>query len=324
MEERGRQAAPWVVGVAAQRFEETQPGGLMIKTYYHIGYKSSMLNIKSTKRSIDQVNEMMRVPVIALCSGSLTVLLGLTLFNIYYGPFAEFALLGYGPDYRGLRFVQAHAGVIRSAARAKTIPPIMIAAGIAVQSQWAGFPVDLFEVVEPYMSSGNANYSQGIAQMSEREIQSYVPGGDPLDSVDATQAMAMRIQQAVKACKGCSPTDQFIIASQAQNGTGATGAYYILKNYRDDNGLIDWEAYFAEQPLPGEGLKSFWLAIRAGEGRPWPQFQLQLFTNNLQGLARSGWQLPRGVNLHYMRCIASGAGRCKRQLINTSYLVRAF
>jgi hypothetical protein len=283
-----------------------------------------MLNIKFTKRSVDQVNGMIRMPVIILCSGSLTILLSLTLFNIYYGPFAEFALLGYGPDYRGLRFVQAHAGIIRSAARAKTVPSIMIAAGIAVQSQWAGFPVDLFEVAEPYMSSGNTNYSQGIAQMSEREMQSYVPGGDPLNSVDAIQAMAMRIQEAVTACKACSPTDRFIIASQAQNGMGAIGTNYILKHYRGDNGLIDWENYFANQPLPGEGLKNIWLATRAGEGRPWAQFQLQLFTNNLQDLARHGWQLPRGVDLHYMHCIAGGNEGCKRHLRHSLYLVRAF
>jgi hypothetical protein len=186
-----------------------------------------MLNIKFTKRSMDHVNGTMRVPVIVLCSGSLTVLLGMVLFNVYYGPFAEFALLGYGPDYRGLRFVQAHTGIIRSAAEAKAVPPITIAAGIAVQSQWAGFPVDLFEVVEPYLSNGNTNYSQGIAQISEKEMQRYVPGGNPLNPADATQAMAWRIQEAVSACDTCSPTDQFIIASQAQNGMDATGTNYI-------------------------------------------------------------------------------------------------
>jgi hypothetical protein len=118
--------------------------------------------------------------------------------------------------------------------------------------------------------------------------------------------------------------DQFIIASQAQNGMGSTGVIYILKHYRGDNGLINWESYFADQPLPGEGLKNIWLATRAGKGRPWGQFQLQLFTNNLQGLARSGWQLPRGVDLPYMRCIAGGTGGCKRQLMTSIYLIRAF
>lgn len=282
-----------------------------------------MSNIRLMKWSTDSVNEGVKTSVIALCSGALMILLSLILFNIYYGPFAEFALFGYAPDHRGLRFVQAHTRVIRSAGT-KTVPPIMIAAGIAVQSQWSGFPVDLFEVVEPYIKGGNTNHSQGIAQMSLREIQGYVRGGDPLDPIDATEAMAKRIGAAVSACHRCSPTDQFIIASQAQNWMEARGTHYILNNYRGKNGLIDWEAYFADQPLPGEGLKNTWLAIRAGSGRSWTRFQLQLFTNNLQSLVRSGWQLPPGVDLQYMQCIAGGIGKCKRQSMNSLYLIRAF
>ena len=282
-----------------------------------------MTNITLMKWSTDSVNGGAKIPTIALCSGLLTALVGLTIFNVYYGPFAEFALFGYGPDYRGLRFVQAHSRVIRLAGT-KTAPPIMIAAGIAVQSQWSGFPVDLFEVVDPYIKGGNTNHSQGIAQMSEREIQGYVQGGDPLDPVDATRAMARRIGSAVSACHNCSPTDQFIIASQAQNGMESRGTHYILNNYRGENGLIDWERYFADQPLPSEGLKNAWLAIRAGDGRSWARFQLQLFTNNLQTLVQSGWRLPQGVDLQYMQCIAGGIGKCKRQSMNSLYLIRAF
>jgi hypothetical protein len=254
----------------------------------------------------------MMVTVIMLHSARILVLVlimgGLTL---YYGPSTEAALFGRAPDSRGLRTVQAQARLIRRVAT-ETVPSMMIAGGIAVQSQWSGFPVDTLEVFEPYLG-GNSNHTLGIAQMSDRDIQLYIPGGDPLNPADAIQAMAKRLQLALSACHGCSPTDQFIVASQAQNNmVNATDVNYILDTYRDSRGLIDWERYFANQPLPGGGAKNTWLTIRAGQGRSWGQFQLQVFTNDLQGLIEDGWRLPEGVGLDYMQCIAGGLGGCTR------------
>jgi hypothetical protein len=187
------------------------------------------------------------------------------------------------------------------------VQPILVAAGIAVQSQWGGFPQDWVEVHGiPGILDPDTNASLGIASLTAGEMQEY--GGNALNPADAVQALTQKIQKSVAACTGCSATDQFIVAGMAQNGftPGQVGDILGNPDYRRPDGSIKWSAYFAAQSAPGGGGKDKWLGVRSG-GRSWNLFQLQLFLNDVLALIAQGWTPPADVNLDYIQCVVSGS-----------------
>jgi RHS repeat-associated protein len=243
-------------------------------------------------------------PFLPLCIQAATWAAALTVSaEVYYGPHAEAALFGAGPDSRGLRIVQQHRGLIESAAGAQ---PIIVAAGIAVQSQWGGFPQDWVEVNGiPGILPPDTNASLGIASMTASEMQGY--GGNALNPADAVQALSQKIQKSVAACTGCSATDQFIVAGMAQNGFTPKDVGNALAFM--SNGTIAWSDYFARQSAPSGDRRAPWLGMRSG-GRSWNLFQLQLFLNDVLALIAQGWTPPEGVDLGYIQCVVSG-GNCE-------------
>ena len=191
-------------------------------------------------------------------------------------------------------------------------PPIYVAAGIAVQSQWQEDAIDGIEPI--YQNTDNP--SLGIAQLQPSEVD-----GDPLDPAVAAQGMADKIGHAMAICSDCSPTDLAIIAGMAQNGIGDDTLRDVIAGYSDydeETGVrtIRWDDWFATLESPAEEKSDArWpLFEERTQGRPWEQFQVQLFTNNLRAFVAGGWELPEGVDLDYMDCVANstGPGQCSR------------
>jgi len=214
-----------------------------------------------------------------------------------YGPGANEAFYGRGPDHRGLAVVKQHQSAIQKVTGA---PPIYVAASIAVQSQWQN---DFIDSAEPLIQ-GDSTPSVGIAQLESSEVE-----GDPSDPRTAALGMATKIQRSMDLCAECSPTDQAIIATLAQNrvnGFNQQSMDTILK-HRNPNGTINWNGYFGTLPSPAEsmGPRGPMFEERTG-GRPWAQFQVQLFANDLQALVEQGWILPEGVDLEYIQRVAGG------------------
>ncbi len=222
--------------------------------------------------------------------------------SIIFRAYVSDPLFGKGPDRLGLAVAQHHSSLISANATEDALP-IMMAAGVAVQSQWM-----IQDVIE---SRIDAEASLGIAQMTPAEMQKYVGGGSALDPSLAMQALSRKIGEAVVACTGCSTTDKFIVAGVAQNGRmNATEVGRILKNYRP-NGVVDWHRYFGDSATSIEGVKGNWLAIRS-KGLGWDLFQVQLFLNDLLALQEMGWQLPSDLNIEYIQCLAAGSGSCQQ------------
>ena len=223
-----------------------------------------------------------------------------TLYSITFRAYVSDPLFGKGPDRIGLAVAQHHGSLITENATEDALP-IMMAAGVAVQSQWM-----IQDVIE---SRIDAEASLGIAQMTPAEMQKYVGGGSALDPSLAMQALSRKIGEAVAACTGCSTTDKFIVAGVAQNGRmDATEVGRILKNYRP-NDVVAWHRYFEDSATNLGGAKGSWLAFRSN-GLAWDLFQVQLFLNDLLALQEMGWQLPPDLNIEYIRCLAAGSGSC--------------
>jgi hypothetical protein len=199
--------------------------------------------------------------------------------------------------------VRGNRAAIESYAQSEDVSAIIVGAGIAVQDQWA------FQDWAEVSLQHDADPSLGIAQMTRGEMQKYAGGGSALNSDLAVLAMSRKIKESVSACTGCSTTDRFIVAGMAQNGFGAQAVKDVLRDYRDGDGAIDWNKFFASQTGSSNSAKDKWLAFRSG-GRGWSRFQVQLFLNDLLALQQEGWQLPSDINLPYMQCVASGASEC--------------
>lgn len=178
------------------------------------------------------------------------------------------------PDYQGIRIAESVV----------TDGNAVVAAGIAVQSQWYNSYWD---------HQGNPlSSSYGPAQITQAEIETYGLDGQDLHSPSiAVQTMENRINDVLTACPACIERDKLILAALAQNGLEY--ALNALKNvsYRKqlDDGGLDWEKYFNSLNPTGNIL----LDTRAtGHHNFSSRFQLHLFINNLEELGRRGWKLP--------------------------------
>jgi len=228
----------------------------------------------------------------AICSGSVKVI----------GTHAAF--YGKGPDRRGLRTVERNKQAIEAGVgEIEGAELIYTAAGIAVQNQWW---LGLSEDIAAGAYRGE-NPSRGPAQIRDSEMEGI--SGDQFFMKPAAHAMAAKIQRSIDACDGCSPTDIAIVAAIAQNGFGPGSVDDVQKTYGRSDGFVDWGSYFADLPPSSVSFASDprrdLFVERTGD-MPWNQYQLLMFTNDLQALVNSGWDLPAGVDLDYMRRIASG------------------
>jgi len=212
---------------------------------------------------------------------------------------------GQRPDHRGVEAANERWATIAGAALDVNIPPIALGAGIAVQSQWHLVSGGLQDAGE--RSLGDTNPSQGIAQLTPGEAR-YFPNGvyAPFDDNASIAALGNKIKESSEACLNCSITDQFIVMGLAQNGFGP-GAVQSLPRIQGSN-QVDWNTVFNNDPdhfLSKEWSRLYTRAWR-GESTSWLRFILQVFTNDLLELQAQGWEMPAGVNISYMQCLASG------------------
>ncbi len=225
---------------------------------------------------------------------------GLT-YEYYVGPST-----GQRPDHKGAEAANERWATIAGAALDVNIPPIALGAGVAVQSQWYFAPVQgLQDTGERAL--GDTNPSQGIAQLTPGEAR-YFPNGvyAPFDENASIAALGNKISESVGACSNCSITDQFIVMGLAQN-------YFLpdsvaaLPRIQGSN-QVDWNTVFNGDPshLWSKELPRLWTRGIRGESTSWLRYLLQVFTNDLLDLQSQGWEMPAGVNISYMQCLASG------------------
>ena len=188
-------------------------------------------------------------------------------------------LFGVLPDYfgamRAMVFTKADDAVV--------------AAGIAVQSEWLG-PQDIPIVMDAYDSiytgiTGNqpSSHHYGWAQTSEEE-------GNPFDPSVAAQAMEARINDAIDACIQCETgADKLIVAALAQNGFDFNQR--TLGKLPEVDGHIDWNTFLSENgDNPGDSLSRLRQSITRRNYDT--QFMLKLFLQDLRLLRKLGYDLP--------------------------------
>ena len=180
------------------------------------------------------------------------------------------AFVGSGPDVNGVEYVNNNVPKSTN---------ILVAGGIAVQSQWYNPIVD--DPHNPFASS------YGPAQLGKKE---YPEGTNPQNIDVAIAGMAKRINSSLTACGNqCAkdPTNAFIAAALAQNGPG--GAF----DRRDfPPGDLNWAKMFAARdpstnPVPH--LREELTGLQYDTS-----FMLRLYINDVKALIAMGWQLPPG------------------------------
>ncbi len=219
--------------------------------------------------------------------------------------------LGNSPEDRGIRIAEQYEKAILD--NVGETAPTMIAASIAVQSQWNVSPLDYLLAGVDYILHGkNASPSFGIAQLSQRQLDAWKIVGTPFQADASVQGMAHRIEDAVDNCQKCNDTDKLIVAAIAQNGgVDPRDIGSIIQRYRKDGG-IDWETYFRDQEPLNDNPESAWFNnFRAGEQNYNTQYMLRLFTNDMVVLVEEeGWSPPPGYDPAYLQCLANGDEGC--------------
>ncbi|MBI3160260.1 MAG: hypothetical protein HYZ26_11745 [Chloroflexi bacterium] len=202
--------------------------------------------------------------------------------------------LGNAPDCDGIEIAKEH--VVNKNGTA------LVAAGIAVQSQWLQSEETerKHHEINPNSSSG-----YGIAQASYSETD------DPFDPQNAIEVMETRIENALQPCTGgvivCTATDMIIIAALAQNNILDASAVTGLANNEEREPR--WIAYFRGQsePNPLSGLSAWLRETQTGQ-RFQGSFMLRLFLNDLYELLDAGYTLPAGfdvVDWEYLEYLAN-------------------
>jgi hypothetical protein len=189
-------------------------------------------------------------------------------------------LFGVLPDYFGVM----RAMVFTNADDA------VVAAGIAVQSEWLG-PQDIPIVMNAYDSiytgiTGNepSPHHYGWAQTSEE-------AGNPFDPSVAAQAMEAQINDAIDNCRQCETgADKLIVAALAQNGFDPKA----FRKLPTTEGGINWNEFLGENGNnPSQGLAQLRQDVT---GRNYDtQFMLKLYIQDLRLLMRLGYDLPPGI-----------------------------
>ncbi len=214
--------------------------------------------------------------------------------------------VGQRPDHKGVEVASERWSTIAGAALDVDIPPIALGAGIAVQSQWYFAPIQGMQDAGE-RTLGDNNPSQGIAQLTPGEAR-YFPNSvyAPFDDNASIAALGNKIRESAGACMNCSMTDQFIVMGLAQNGFGPDSVAALPR--MQGSNQVDWNTVFNGDPnhLWSKEITHLWARGIRGESTSWLRFILQAFTNDLSELQAQGWEMPAGVNISYMQCLASG------------------
>jgi len=209
------------------------------------------------------------IPVILIGVGSALLLTSVTILTMH--------TFGMIPDYSGINYAEEHV----------TDGNTLVAAGLAVQSQWYQ------EWWDDPEHGGSSSW--GPAQITQSECEnlgygSNCEGVDVHSSNLAVLTIEERIRIVLKQCPNCSERDKLILAALAQNGT--TYALDALKNvstYELVDGQLNWVEYFDRLNEPKDKLANF---RDVGHHNFSSRFQIHLFMNNLEELGRRGWELP--------------------------------
>ena len=213
---------------------------------------------------------------------------------------------GMGPDRHGIDTAVSLSTIIEQNARGE-VPPIMLGAAIAGQSQWGGGLGDWGEV----NIQRDVDPSLGTAQLTRDDMTRFGGGASALDDDAAIGAMSNKIANALAGCGGCTATDRFAVAGIAQNqGYGPGWAAGLTSEINPKGPGIDWAGYFKNSdPAMINGLKDILTAPRAA-GKSWEFFIFRQYVFDLKGLMDRGWILPAGVNFDYLQCVASEREGC--------------
>jgi hypothetical protein len=198
------------------------------------------------------------------------------------------SFFGIAPDYRGI----ATAGKYMN----PQTDNVLVASGIAVQSQWAGGPQDdpnvmaVYDKVSTALGHDPGEHAYGIAQASYSQTN----GGDPFDPAVAIATMNARINTALDKCGQCqSGADKLIVAALAQNGSefGGKGAFKGLPE--NSGGTINWANYLSQNGNgSGDRLAQFRQSVTGMNYGT--TFMLKLYLQDLRVLMQQGYQLPEG------------------------------
>ncbi|RME58841.1 hypothetical protein D6779_05660 [Candidatus Parcubacteria bacterium] len=177
----------------------------------------------------------------------------------------------------------------------------VVAAGIAVQSQWYLWGKDTRNIITEARESSGLGYAQvSDWQMKTPILDGYgkYTGGYGLPYIDQTtpkgavQAMAARIGLVLEAlaerCPQCTGEDQLIAAALAQNGSG----FYAesMMNAPMEDGRIAWDKVFRDFTSHPKGLAGVRQDITGYQFDT--TFMLKLYLNDLRELHHRGWELP--------------------------------
>jgi hypothetical protein len=218
---------------------------------------------------------------ILICGGFLSYL-----NNIY----AHF--YGLTPDNNGIDYAVLNVDKSNS----------LVAAGLAVQSQWYNYIWD--NQYNPAASS------YGPAQATEEELN----GRNPHDPDVAVSIIENRINTVLDKCPTCTDRDRLILAALAQNGSEyALDALNNVSNYYDllPDGGYDWESYFNTLNESG----GYYDERATGHHNFASRFQLHLFMNNLEELRNRGFELPNlsSADWEYINRLRWGNAPVQRQ-----------
>jgi hypothetical protein len=189
--------------------------------------------------------------------------------------------IGAEPDYRGIYFATQY--VPRNNA--------IVAAGIAVQSQWYNESWDSPDSWAP-------SSSYGLAQATDEELS----GRDPMDPEVAVEIMTERIEGAVSSCirvKRCQDdTDNFIAAGIAQNGISPNGWFDARSLPKSSDSSADWLRVMLEQGKVMENILNPFPEHRQRlSGMNFStQFMLNLFAMDVKELMNQGYSLPENYD----------------------------
>ncbi len=220
--------------------------------------------------------------------------IGVTAYEQWIGP-----LLGQLPNPTGINIANQNRALIVNASPSG-VPPIILAAGIAVQSE--GTWKDQFK---------GPGSSKGIAAMTPAEKR-FFPGGvySPGDDIASIYAMGNKIAEQVNTCDPCSVGDKYVVAALAQNGFPKGTVTDLLRTY-GNNGRIDWNGYFnsigTSNSIPDQLRRVQMAAVGI---KDWNRFQVWVFAVQLEELMRQGWTIDDPNIIPYLKCIAQSGSNC--------------
>jgi hypothetical protein len=198
---------------------------------------------------------------------------------ILLGGYETAVGLGWIPDYVGLARAES--------AMEQNGGSIEVAAGLAVQSEFAGIADEMAGIISP----GSSNI--GIAQTNAEEIATLGLGsGNPNDPSVAVRVMQVRIGNAQAACHNCTARDRVIVAALAQN-KGVSPIDLDGWSRSANGGGIAWEDIFRNSTSTGQFDAESREKFTGVQYENY--FMVQKYVKDLRELYKRGWDLPDDI-----------------------------